>query len=615
MRPRPQALYAEGSPEIRALLHKASQGDLKAAQQVADVREWRASAAQGDIKAAQRLQDLRYGGRPVTARPLSEDPFVAQNSEYGALKMREGVTTKPREPSRFFSDHAGHSSGRYRDTEELTRTAEALADEEARRGQGDTVSTQELDFWRSKGFDHVPRTAGEVNANKTLSRSTKDYLLSLAEQDSAGNLKFNTASLPNYQTYTQSRLEDESEVAEQERVKRLLTNEDKQEIDNRVHALLNNPNAYRPIHEALLAATAGNVTSVAGLLRTIGDATGLKTPDELADFVRKRAYVAQAAVAEADRQSPMSAPQKAAAFATNLTHDLLKLAAGSELVGTAAMFGGEGYLRSRGEGRSVSRSATEGLKGVAVDRLFKATHALPLEAKAPTVAAGSYLLGKVSGESDEQAIQSAATNAAFASAPNVIEPAGRAVKFLSHPREAIQNQLESQLRANSQSPDPFAVVRQLRATAQEPASLPVETAPVEAPRPAVRPEPPTSPRVASMSDADLATRIEQLAQRPQKGMPAGRRAEKQAELDSLLTEASRRFARTAQRPVENEPLPSDVPTFKEFVEEMQPRGGIRFETLSPDEPLYKELEAEYDRQFSAQSSQAETDTPQGRNYP
>jgi murein DD-endopeptidase MepM/ murein hydrolase activator NlpD len=168
MRPRPQAtqaLYAEGSPEIRALLHKAAQGDLKAAQQVADVREWRASAAQGDIKAAQRLQDLRYGGRPVTARPLSEDAFVAQNSEYGASKMREGVTTKPREPSRFFSDHAGQSSGRYRDTEELTRTAEALADEEARRQEAGTLDTEAVSHaaWRRVLDAH----GGEESINRS----------------------------------------------------------------------------------------------------------------------------------------------------------------------------------------------------------------------------------------------------------------------------------------------------------------------------------------------------------------------------------------------------------------------------------------------------------------
>jgi hypothetical protein len=167
MRPRPQAtqaLYAEGSPEIRALLHKASQGDLKAAQQVADVREWRASAAQGDIKAAQRLQDLRYGGRPVTARPLSEDPFVAQNSEYGALKMREGVSVR-REPSRFFSDHAGQSNGRYRDTEELTRTAEALADEEARRQEAGTLDTEAVSHaaWRRVLDAH----GGEESINRS----------------------------------------------------------------------------------------------------------------------------------------------------------------------------------------------------------------------------------------------------------------------------------------------------------------------------------------------------------------------------------------------------------------------------------------------------------------
>jgi hypothetical protein len=110
--------------------------------------------------------------------------------------------------------------------------------------------------------------------------------------------------------------------------------------------------------------------------------------------------------------------------------------------------------------------------------------------------------------------------------------------------------------------------------------------------------PPPDPRVVALSDADLATRIEQLAAKPAKGTRQTKREANRIELDALLSEAATRFARAAPRP-SAEPEPPTSPTFKEFVEEMQPRGGIRFETLSPNEPLYAELKAEYDRQFGA----------------
>jgi hypothetical protein len=300
-------------------------------------------------------------------------------------------------------------------------------------GAKENLDASRADYWRSLGFDSEPKTAAEVNANKTLSRSTKDFLLSSAEQDAQGNLRFDTAKLPSYQAHVQQGLDNEAERAEWERIQGLLTDEDKREVEQNVRDLLAHPRVLRGVDVGLAQAGSGTLDEVAGALRTVRDVLGIRKADEWADFVRKRAYIAQAAVAEAEKRQPMTAADKAAAFAANLYNDLIKLEAGGEFVGTGATFAGQGYLRSRGEGRSVSRSADEGLKGLAVDRLFKGTHGLPLEAKAPVVAGGSYLLGKVVGEDDSQALQSAAANTAFASVGDVL---GGAAGLLKRSRPA-----------------------------------------------------------------------------------------------------------------------------------------------------------------------------------
>jgi DNA topoisomerase IB len=457
MRPRAQttqALYAENSPEMRALLHKASQGDLQAAQQIADVRGWRASAAQGDIKAAQRLQDLRYGGRPITARPLSEDPFVAQNSEYGAAKMREGVqAARPHEPSRFFSDHVGQSDGQYRDTdaqrEELTRTAEALADAEARRGQGDTLSTQESEFWRSKGFDHAPRTAQEVNANKTLSRSTKDYLLSLAEQDAEGNLKFNTPNLPNYQTFAYQGLEEENRRAGQDEIARSLTPEDRQEVSQRAKALAEKNTVIRSAVAPLLnTVAAGGEDMLGGVYKVAEDivnSTELLGQDHtISDYFKKRAYMTRAVVDEADKANPMSKTERAFAFGSNLLGDVALLTAASELGGTRAAFAGTGFFGSLGRGEGYGHASVEGIKGLALDKVFRATEGLPFAQKGPTVAAATYGIERATGASDEQAIHAALTNAGFTGIHPAIETIGRGVRALRGDGETVPAGASSQ---------------------------------------------------------------------------------------------------------------------------------------------------------------------------
>lgn len=516
----------------------------------------------------------------------------------------------------------GQESGRHIETQMSLETGVEQP------GVKEALGSTKAAYWRSLGFDREPQSAEEVNANKTLSRSTKDFLLSHAEQDNQGNVRFDTANLPNYQTFVGQGLEDERRGAEQEDLAKSLTPEDRAEVSRRAKALTETNAVTRSTVAPLLnSVAAGGEDVLGGIYKVAEDvvnSTGLDGQDNsISDYFKKHAYMTRAVVAEADAASPLSKPQKALAFGSDLLGNVALLAAASELGGAKAAFGGTGFFGSLGRGESYDKATVEGIKGLALEKVYSASETLPLAQRGPTIAAATYGIERATGSSEEQAIHAALTNAGFVAAHPAGEAVGRAAKFLSGPREAIQNQIEGQLRANNQptseatspaSYDPLSIAQELRRRAQTQEAAPTE---MPAPRPVVsRPvETQAGPRAASMSDTDLATRIEQLAQRPTKGTPTARREANQVELNTLLAEASRRFARTAQRPVENEPLPSDVPSFREFVEEMQPRGGIRFDTLSPDEPLYAQLKAEYDRRYGAQSPPVEPDTPQTVSTP
>lgn len=302
-------------------------------------------------------------------------------------------------------------------------------------GARETLDATKAAYWRSLGFDREPQTAEEVEANKALSRSTKDFLLAHAGQDGRGNLSFDTASLPNYQTFVAQGLEEERRQREQEELARSLTPEDRAEVSRRATALTETNAVTRSTLAPLLnSIAAGGEDVLGGIYRVAEDivnSTGVAGDGhDIADYFKKHAYMTRAVVEEADRASPMSAPQKAFAFGSDLLGNVALMSAMGELGGSKMAFGGTGFLGSLGRGEAYDRATVEGVKGLALDKVFRASEALPLAQRGPAIAAATYGIERATGANEGQAISAALTNAGFVAVHPAAEGAARAARSL-----------------------------------------------------------------------------------------------------------------------------------------------------------------------------------------
>lgn len=308
--------------------------------------------------------------------------------------------------------------------EELANQQEAMTTP-AELSASDALTEQS--YWQSLGFPKTPQTASEVNANPKLSRADKDALLSQADTDASGTLRFNLSQMPQFQTARHQQQEGIEGQREQDRIVQSLTPQDKQQADERLNEFLNNPSAWRGINEGLAGSAVGGSTSLAGLFRAIGNATGLKTSNEISDWLRRKAYVTQQAISEADKQSPMSLANQGAAFTAKLGADLVQIAALTHGMGAAApslaahaapaAFAAQSGLQSYGSGRSASSAGAAGLQGGATGALFGAVEGSPLATRVPLVGVGTAAIEGAGGAPLSQIGQASAMNMAFSAMP------------------------------------------------------------------------------------------------------------------------------------------------------------------------------------------------------
>lgn len=230
--------------------------------------------------------------------------------------------------------------------------------------------------------------------------------------------------------------ERRSEVAEVERVFGSLKPEDHQRLARTVEQYVASPRVARGVLEGFVGGFgAGKVQMLAGGQRAAADvAAGVGLEDASAalrawsEENQKDALVAALAVEMADKQSPLTADEKAAKFASAVVPDLIFLAAGTTALGSVPVlgraalpvaFGSQAGLTSYGAGASPEDAAVEAAKGAGIGVVFKLTHGAPARVKLPSVAGGSFAVRSVAGETPSESLPGVVSDTAFAALPFV----------------------------------------------------------------------------------------------------------------------------------------------------------------------------------------------------
>lgn len=336
----------------------------------------------------------------------------------------------------------------------------------------------------------------------------------------------------------------------------------------------------------------GMISGTAGAAQAFGSVL----PGSVGDEFQRQAAVERAASEQVDKDAPLTT-----------TEDRIKAGIGG-LIPTAAMLIathklGPAQLAALGvlQGSTPQERLRGGLHGAAAQAVLGGAPAAFSEAGLPTTGkavTSAAMVGQPATEAwqrGESPVQAITENLPFAVLPwlrRAGKPkAGREdllgidrAATVGVPGEATAN-IDQRLseREARIKPPPDAIPR--RDLVKRPEI-----------RRAVEPDA-GDPRFRGLDDDALLTRIETLDS-PTKGTSKTRRIEMAQDRRAAIDEFQRRQTTAGEQQIPGDTLPgpqvnpSDVPSFREFVEE-HPQGGVRFDALAPDDPLFKQRASEY----------------------